>query len=319
MPSLKRCRLGSSNGGGDDDDSSASRKKRKISNGYYPLNLLGEIAAGIIPMNVNGLLGAGKGYAPSWCTEVPSSPEEVETKSNGRGSVNVKRNNRTAAEAARPPLVRTSRGRVQVLPSRFKDSVIDNWRKDGKTMQESGVDDEEDEAEAEAEAVELKKEKFSVKQQKLNLKNRRNLEKNGYKYQKYETLYEEDEMEEDGYMRYRNFHDKKYPALPRNCVKLEQLGDDRISPITEYEEEVDHRRERSERRDGLYGPEDFYAGDIVWAKSGKKDPFWPAIVIDPMTQAPELVLRACIPEAACVMFFGHFGNENQRVWLAFSF
>ena len=59
--------------------------------------------------------------------------------------------------------------------------------------------------------------------------------------------------------------------------------------------------------------EDFYAGDIVWAKAGRKEPFWPAIVIDPMTQAPELVLRSCIADAACVMFLGYAGNEDQRV------
>ena len=68
-----------------------------------------------------------------------------------------------------------------------------------------------------------------------------------------------------------------------------------------------------EKRNGLFGPEDFYAGDIVWAKAGRKEPFWPAIVIDPMTQAPELVLRSCIADAACVMFLGYAGNENQRV------
>ncbi|KAJ9164543.1 hypothetical protein P3X46_024108 [Hevea brasiliensis] len=65
--------------------------------------------------------------------------------------------------------------------------------------------------------------------------------------------------------------------------------------------------ERPERKDGLYGPEDFYSGG----------PFWSAIVIDPMKQAPELVLRSCIPDAACVMFFGNSGHENQRdyAWL----
>jgi hypothetical protein len=63
----------------------------------------------------------------------------------------------------------------------------------------------------------------------------------------------------------------------------------------------------------LYGPEDFYAGDMVWAKAGRKEPFWPAVVIDPMKQAPELVLRSFIADAACVMFLGNAGNENQRV------
>ncbi|CAH8348109.1 unnamed protein product [Eruca vesicaria subsp. sativa] len=47
-------------------------------------------------------------------------------------------------------------------------------------------------------------------------------------------------------------------------------------------------------------------------KSGKVEQFWPAIVIDPMTQAPELVLHSCIPDSACVVFFGHSENENER-------
>ncbi|KAK7266919.1 hypothetical protein RIF29_19580 [Crotalaria pallida] len=66
------------------------------------------------------------------------------------------------------------------------------------------------------------------------------------------------------------------------------------------------------RKDGLFGPEDFYAGDIVWAKARKREPFWPAIVIDPMTQAPELVLRSCVPDATSVMFLGFLGSRNQR-------
>lgn len=70
------------------------------------------------------------------------------------------------------------------------------------------------------------------------------------------------------------------------------------------------------RKEGVYGPEDFYSGDLVWGKSGRNEPFWPAIVIDPMTQAPELVLRSCIPDAACVMFFGHSGTENERVCIS---
>ncbi|XP_027189940.1 histone-lysine N-methyltransferase ATX5-like isoform X1 [Cicer arietinum] len=67
-----------------------------------------------------------------------------------------------------------------------------------------------------------------------------------------------------------------------------------------------------EKKEGYFGPQDFYAGDIIWAKAKKKEPFWPAIVIDPMSQAPELVLRSCIADAACVMFLGYSRNQNQR-------
>ncbi|KAK9121966.1 hypothetical protein Syun_019583 [Stephania yunnanensis] len=75
---------------------------------------------------------------------------------------------------------------------------------------------------------------------------------------------------------------------------------------------VDRSRDSVEKRRGFYRPEDFVLGDIVWAKSGKRYPAWPAIVIDPMLQAPDAVLSSCIPGAICVMFFGYSGNGNRR-------
>ncbi|KAM7276275.1 hypothetical protein ACFE04_018141 [Oxalis oulophora] len=70
-------------------------------------------------------------------------------------------------------------------------------------------------------------------------------------------------------------------------------------------------------RKGLYKPEDFPLGDIVWAKCGKRYPAWPAVVIDPILQAPEAILRSSIPGATCVMFFGYLKNGTQRdyAWL----
>ncbi|KAK4397248.1 Histone-lysine N-methyltransferase ATX3 [Sesamum angolense] len=50
-----------------------------------------------------------------------------------------------------------------------------------------------------------------------------------------------------------------------------------------------------EKKADFYEPGDFVMGDIVWAKCGKNFPAWPAIVIDPLWQAPEAVLRACVP------------------------
>ncbi|XVF10053.1 hypothetical protein REPUB_Repub07fG0150500 [Reevesia pubescens] len=316
MPSLKRCKLGDSVGE-DEDNSGATRKKRKT-NGYYPLTLLGDVAAGIIPVSLHRIIDSGKaekGFAASWCTEVSCSPDEVESKSKGSDSSKAK--NQTV-EIARPPLVRTSRGRVQVLPSRFNDSVMENWKKESKTNLcdysfddgDGDCDDDDDDD------FECKKYKYSFKtpkNSKQNVKNRRNEEKNGYKGRKYTTLCVEDEREA-GYGRTLDI--RKYSRSSLTSVYEQFVEEDEKyangANIVDLTAEEQVLRWNGERKDGLYGPEDFYSGDIVWARPGKREPFWPAIVIDPMTQAPELVLRSCIPEAACVMFFGHSGNENQR-------
>ncbi|GAV66205.1 PWWP domain-containing protein/SET domain-containing protein/PHD_2 domain-containing protein/zf-HC5HC2H_2 domain-containing protein [Cephalotus follicularis] len=295
MPSLKRCKLGDS--AVEDEDNSASTRKRHKINGYYPLNLLGEVAAGIIPVSLHG-------FAASWCTDVSCSPEEVEPKSKGQDSRRETNRTATNSEVSRPPLVRTSRGRVQVLPSRFNDSVIENWKKESKTSLRDYSFEEE---------FDCKKEKFSFK----TPKNKRKDERIVSKCKKYTTLCEEDDGDELGS---KNFDIKKYSSSRSSLTSLhdEFLEDEKFPcPSVNFDDLENEEglllKENGEKKDdGLYGPEDFYSGDIVWAKSGKKDPFWPAIVIDPMTQAPELVLRSCIAEAACVMFFGHSGEENQR-------
>ncbi|KAL9228998.1 hypothetical protein vseg_004517 [Gypsophila vaccaria] len=71
-------------------------------------------------------------------------------------------------------------------------------------------------------------------------------------------------------------------------------------------------RVKTRQKKAVYGPQDFALGDIVWAKSGKRFPAWPAIVIDPMLQAPEAVLSSCIPGSICVMYFGYSKNGKQR-------
>ncbi|XP_061345692.1 histone-lysine N-methyltransferase ATX4-like isoform X2 [Gastrolobium bilobum] len=302
MPSLKRCKLGDPMG--EDDECSYARKKKKT-NGYYPLNLLGEVAAGIIPGNFHGLLSAGvseKGLSASWCTQVPCSPGEVESNSKS-DAIRAKKN-----QVQRPPLVRTSRGRVQVLPSRFNDSVIDNWRKESKTsLRDYDCEDE----------FECKKDKFSFRAPKIcnqNARKGRNDEKIGYKPRKYSAL-----CGDEASVRYKSFGTSKYSTSRGGALasRLEVLVEDERGRFLEVEgvdlmgnERV--LKENGEKKDGLYGPEDFYAGDIVWAKAGRKEPFWPAIVIDPVSQAPELVVRSWIADAACIMFLGYAGNENQR-------
>jgi hypothetical protein len=116
-------------------------------------------------------------------------------------------------------------------------------------------------------------------------------------------LYEDDDVDVGVSVRHRSFGRRKDSVLDGDEVDWMMSCDDK----------VDCKENNGERKDRLYGPEDFYAGDMVWAKAGRKEPFWPAVVIDPMKQAPELVLRSFIADAACVMFLGNAGNENQRV------
>ncbi|WZZ89262.1 hypothetical protein YC2023_117841 [Brassica napus] len=239
MPSLKRR-----------SNEAPPRKKRKASY-YYPLSLLGEIGAGIVPGKLNGK----NGFSALWCKEV-SSPVEPESKSK-RIVIDPGRGRDRTAGVSRPPLVRTSRGRVQVLPSRFNDSVLENWRKDSRS---SGEEEREEESE------ECRKEKVKPKFIPRN-----------HKYNSSAPCHDDDDEDADGAMvRYSNDMRK-------------HMSSSRTSTL----------EEARPKKEGVYGPEDFYAGDLVWGKSGKNEPFWPAIIIDPMTQAPELVLRSCIPDAAC--------------------
>lgn len=60
-----------------------------------------------------------------------------------------------------------------------------------------------------------------------------------------------------------------------------------------------------------YTPQHFSHGDLVWAKCSKRSPAWPAIVIDPLWQAPQPVLKACVPKTICVMFYG-YNNKRKR-------
>ncbi|KAA8533607.1 hypothetical protein F0562_030959 [Nyssa sinensis] len=315
MPNLKRCRV--SDAGGDDDESAGKWKKRKA-NGYFPLHLLGEVAAGLIPYSGYGLQcilnGGDKGFgsmaAASWCTEVSCCPDEMESKSKTKEGVKERCNR--VPEAPRPPLVRTSRGRVQVLPSRFHDSVLDSWKKDKSksSVRESILDPE----------FIPNKEKFNFKNPKVrgHIANRqRNEDKFSYQCSKFSSLSKEDE--EFSFQTFKSFDIRKYSSPPISLTSLhEPLVDIEKYPNGELEEAVDLTcigklsKEYVNNKIGLYGPEDFVSGDIVWAMSGKNYPAWPAIILDPTTQAPQQVLSYRAASAVCVMFFGYFGNGTQR-------
>ncbi|CAN4085742.1 unnamed protein product [Withania somnifera] len=314
MPSLKRCRMSES--GGDDDDFSGNnnnRKKRKSSssNGYYPLHLLGDVAAGIIPFNGYGIqkILAARGdvgasaAAKSWCTEV-SRCTAGEGESN---SMTKQRRSNPVNEASRPPLVRTSRGRVQVLPSRFNDSVLDNWKKEKSktTVKESNLDPEFDPY----------TEKLGSKNAKREIGTRKRVD-DRVNYQC--RVLSPNGTEEIGCNGSKRLDIRKYSTSRSTMTSLhERLGDaDTLNG--EFDEDIDLSgidgmvKLKGGRRANSFGHEGFNSGDIVWAISGRHCPAWPAIVLDSETQAPQQVLNYRVAGAVCVMFFGYSGNGTQR-------
>ncbi|OIS98012.1 PREDICTED: histone-lysine N-methyltransferase ATX4-like [Nicotiana attenuata] len=282
MPSLKRCRVSDS-----DDEFSGNRKKRKSSSsgGYYPLHLLRDVAAaGIIPFNGYGIqrilaaAGGNGGAAASWCTEVSRIAPDV-------AELPKQRRSNPVQEASRPPLVRTSRGRVQVLPSRFNDSVLDNWKKE-KSKTTTSVKESTSDPEFNPDA----REKLSFKNAKREIGCN-----NGSK---------------------RLDITRKYSSSRSTLTSLhERLGD---ADDTHFDEAIDLSgingtvKVEGGKRANKFGGKDFNSGDIVWAISGRHCPAWPAVVLDSETQVPQQVLNFRVAGAVCVMFFGYSGNGTQR-------
>ncbi|XP_021729090.1 histone-lysine N-methyltransferase ATX5-like [Chenopodium quinoa] len=380
MPTLKRCRVIQPSKTEDEDSNDRKKRKSKSYNGsnnngsnssnsnnnggnYFPLSLLGEVAAGVIPFSGfhpifsdnNNNNADFRGFAASWCSEVSCSPAEEEDEDEDedddddeeedgrRGSlskVKTRHVAEVAKESPRPPLVRTSRGRAQVLPSRFNDSILDDWKKEktsknnnnsnavsyrecnGDFDYDTNNDDEDDYVGV------RKNEKFGVRAQKGKVcgsKNRGNVHKfeddtcgvsTSTEECGYGNGFYDDEEEDYGWRggRSTNHEARRYSNSRSTLTSIRDRGH-----WVEYEKSAvgyhgnngrlmrDHRREN-----GGMGMDEFVPGDIVWVKSGKNDPAWPAIVINPASQAPRQVLEFRVPRAVCVMFFGYSQNRKQR-------
>lgn len=204
---------------------------------------------------------------------------------------------------------KSSRGRASVLPSRFNDSVISLRkghksklnskhtgaiyleRREGKKSKRPGSDF----------STYLFKKQY--REEKLSLPS--------YRDHPYCQDMEEDELDCFGL----NYDDESkslstVSSLPRPFADTGKYMPGMLSNGGGRSiQKVNNEREK---RKGIYTPADFAVGDLVWAKSGKRYPAWPAIVIDPMLQAPEVVLSSCVPDALCVMYFGYSKNGKQR-------
>ncbi|CAN6444695.1 unnamed protein product [Victoria cruziana] len=308
MGVLKRC-------SGEEDfyaDFSPSTKKRK---GNFPrLDLLGDVAAaGLVLENgvayLSTYAGSRRSEDPedisSLCTEVSCCSGEPEPAKNPRGIGNGD----LPREVGQVSATRRSSGRVPVLPSRLRDSILDPWKK--TTVKDLNSNS----------AIAKKEEK-----------------KKGYSSQESVETAEDCTPQLPKYTWVRNpssvgsFTSQKEGAASNGNKSSVQS---KVEKLRRFIEPLEHDRmeffnrlaeERSIVMDEagnfsagkvknghcLYRLEDFALGDVVWAKSSKKYPAWPAIVIDPMLQAPQSVLNSCIPGALCVMFFGYSGKDRER-------
>ncbi|KAK1267893.1 Histone-lysine N-methyltransferase ATX4 [Acorus gramineus] len=186
-----------------------------------------------------------------------------------------KRRRREAETEAKAPVVRTSRGRVQALPSRFSDSVLlDPWKKDKPKSRAADPELEEEDP------------LFEPKSKNLAVKTTLSVKLGFGNPNSRPPLYEEEE--------------RRLAFMASSRSTLTSVHEEPVIECFEGRRDCNNKRE-------------FLAGDVVWVKIGKKYPAWPALVIDPLRQAPDVVLNSCVPWSICVMYFGYSGDERQRV------
>lgn len=315
MPTLKRCNAESAAQGEEDGE---RRRKRRRDDGFFPLEVLGIVSTvgfSAFPFGFKRPGGdvreemSGAAVACSWCTEFSNGSGEVESESkDNRQKERDRLHEVVAPPRARPPVVRTSRGRVQVLPSRFNDSVlIDPWKKEKPKAKALDPD-----FEIKTDLMEPRKQGFIHQDSNFSSVLPNSI-----------TLFDEEER----YWACRNLKFKKNSSSRSTLTSLHEsfAGAEKwLPPAVDAEFPLVYDSEPMtveggmlkksvEQRKDFYWPEEFVLGDIVWAKLGKKYPAWPAIVVNPMQQAPEAVLQSSIPGPICVMFFGYSGNGNERV------
>ncbi|OIW02310.1 hypothetical protein TanjilG_11204 [Lupinus angustifolius] len=263
MPKLKRCDLEGANCEG--RESSAIQKKRK-GNGFYSL---------VKPCDSEDFSSS----SGSWCSEGSywdgsGSGAEVQSNSN---SILKQFHDKTAT---RPPLLRSSRGRVQTLPSRFSDSVLDTWKDQGNQMEDRDYSYEDGNNKS------LAEDRVSISDwDNYGLKN----------YQCCSGVKVRMEIDDE-----------------REHADSSSIGKKSNTSVLSFEAVDQAPNVKVGKGKEIYKPEDFALGDVIWAKCGKRYPAWPAVVIDPLSQAPKSVLSCCVPGALCVMFFGYSKNGKRR-------
>nr|XP_018685288.1 PREDICTED: histone-lysine N-methyltransferase ATX4-like isoform X4 [Musa acuminata subsp. malaccensis] len=309
MPTLKRCNAEVTVGDGE-GDGGGKRRKRRREGESFPLEVLGDVAAAggfpYVALGFGRCLGgedaaaavAADAVAASWCSEVSCCSGEMDSVSRNRRIRERERTREAAPPEVRPPVVRTSRGRAQTLPSRFNDSVlIDPWKKEKPKTKAPDTD-----SEIKAEPMEPRKENRS------------------YKSSSHSSIFPVSVAlfdEEERYRACRNISLEKCSLSQSTstslCEGLETREERRPNPRFRYPAKKEKLQKKTlEQGKDYHRLEEFACGDIVWARPGKNCPAWPAMVIDTMQQAVRQITDAYIPGAICVMFFGYSGSGNER-------
>lgn len=251
MPKLKRCKLDEPDDSEGSGESPAVAKKHRV-NGFYSLGMPGD------GEDFSSGSGSGTSVGSHWGG---GGGGEVQSNSNSAPP-----NGKTAVKDAkdpRPPLLLSSRGRLQMLPSRFSDSVIDPWKNRGIKAAEDGDSSfEDDRAVVSTEGI-----------VKIDMSDSHGLN-NSVCYPCPEVKDGQRERADS------SGNGRRTVKTESNTSGLSFDGEDQ-----KPDGNVGKRKE-------IYKPEDFALGDVVWAKCGKRYPAWPAVVIDPILEAPESVLSS---------------------------
>lgn len=302
MPNLKRCKaekkevISGENEG--ESCSTVNSKKAKTTNGLFtvPVNQF-EGSSINFPNNLPT-------RASFYTGEVNSIPH---TKIQTQMGVN------------KPPLLKSSRGRLQVLPSKFNDSVLHSWKREKSENDDFGSSTSETDNVGSGIHSKKKLKHHKFYNDEIYLVKKQQVE-DQHGYQLHNTSLLPHSNTEYGY---RDSSGSKMYSNSRSSLVSVNEGHSGVLPVVESgrhsRREVNGfvgvqkmvKEKETVKKADFYQPEDFVLGDIVWAKCGKNFPAWPAIVIDPLREAPESVLRACVPGTLCVMFYG-YSKSRQR-------
>lgn len=323
MANLKRCRIDEIEGCEDDKGSClAADKEHQRAAGYD--------ACCQVP--VNECEGYSSDFATSWSSGPSFCSADVETNSRALRGVNESDDGHVAQ------LLKSSRVRSRVLPSKFSDSLMHSWKKVKSVDKKLSLNGNAKEGGAVRGRKKLKRE--GLLSGVAHKRSRMGSESGFHLYNSVELLPQSMEAEdaEIGNIGCKDLYSSNSRLLSSSLSSVTSVDEGCSSSLVvgspnyqqrakngfaEADPEVKDKancssavgklsKEKGKKED-FYKPDDFVLGDIVWAKCGKKYPAWPAVVIDPMWQAPEAVLRACVPGTICVMFYGYSKNGTQRV------
>ncbi|KAM7261262.1 hypothetical protein ACFE04_026737 [Oxalis oulophora] len=196
------------------------------------------------------------------------------------------------------------RGRSKVLPSRYNDSVL-------VLSDNDEIKDETDDSSFDDEFIVNNNNGYGIAEGKGNNKYVGSSVEEELLLYDTEVRYDIDDNYGSSYTTSTCRNTLSFPSSRMEVTKVNSSAVE-FEPRFAYGELQRSTKKRAGTMKDAYKPEDFARGDIVWAKCGKRYPTWPAMVIDPYSEAPESVLRYCVPGATCVMFFGYSKNGTQR-------